>query len=115
MLPVSDMNELKTRPTSDVDALAEIADRFNGKWSTIGQHSPFFLKAMRTDLVKITNASINTLLNECAKTMTEELGAVTDWSAKNVQSLTTKVVTKMIGTLVAGHELGCDDVWLQLA
>ena len=115
MLPVKFMTELKSRPESEVSAIEEIADRFLGHYTTIGKHQPVFLRAMRTDVVKMANRSIQVLLQECSAAVPAEIGDAVKRTAVLVQSFSNRVVSKMIGTMVAGRELGHDEVWLQLA
>lgn len=115
MLPVNLMNELKLRPVSEVSALEEISDRFLGRYSGIGQHQPTVLNAMRTDLARIANKSIRTLLEDCSAVVATELSDSANGITLTAYSLSNRLISKMIGTMVAGREFGHDEAWLRLA
>ncbi|KIX02310.1 uncharacterized protein Z518_08251 [Rhinocladiella mackenziei CBS 650.93] len=90
-------------------------DRWLGPWTTIGKHHPAMLKAMRSDVTRISNTSINVLIGECSAALLLEIGDSTEWTSREVLKMCNWVTAKMVGTMIAGREFGYDEMWLQLA
>lgn len=117
MLPTSIMNELKQLPQSELSSTEEIEDRLLGRYSTIGNHQELFMKMARENITRFSNASstLHTLLVECEDATRDEIGECKEWTPLAIQVLTTRVVTRMIGRMVAGPQLSKSDIWLLLA
>lgn len=108
------MNELTSRPETEVSVMAELADRFNGKYSGIGMHQAVFRRAMAQHLMKISDASIPQLLQECTITAQQEIGDTKESASIRVPDLCTRVVAKFVGVMIAGREFGHDETWLRI-
>jgi hypothetical protein len=117
MLPTSIMNELKQLPQNELSSVDEIEDRLLGRYSTIGNHEELFMKMARENITRLSNASstLQTLLTECEDATCDEIGECKGWTPRAIQALTTRVVTRMIGRMVAGPQLSKSDTWLRLA
>lgn len=103
-----------SRPETEVSAMAEVTDRFNGNHSGIGMPQPVLRKAMEQHLSKISEASIPQLLQESSITAQQEIGSGKDSASIPIQRLSSRIVAKFMGVMIAGREFGHDETWLRI-